>query len=257
MAAQHSNDVLKSMQIGIRAGFFWNEEVLKSMQNDANIQVRTSLLTAIKQASMHFARHKTVPPNLEMCKLRDDRKLEYFENKETAVRFYFERVHKSQVFCFNINSKITKKITSYVAYAQLTDEHGRLFYIFLTQGHLQILLADDLDAVLGFMIEHAQKIELPNVCVWCGKKPTKLQTCSGCNITKYCDKECQLAHYANGHKNCKKVIKEMEEADAATVQSTAADEQSAAADEQVEPGAIHDALANMSLDEGVAKRRGD
>ena len=125
-------------------------------------------------------------------------------------------------------------------------------------GRLQILwpkdikgTSEDMRQVMTFMCAYAQRIEIPAVCNWCGERRDKLLTCNGCKNTKYCDKDCQMAHYRNGHKNCKIVIQAMEAAAAAGRPAT---EESAEEQPEAEAGA---ALANMSLDEGVAKRRGD
>jgi sulfatase maturation enzyme AslB (radical SAM superfamily) len=53
-----------------------------------------------------------------------------------------------------------------------------------------------------------------DVCRYCDKhKPAKqIKECSGCKITRYCSRECQLAHYPEHKSMCTlmQVLSEME-----------------------------------------------
>ena len=42
-------------------------------------------------------------------------------------------------------------------------------------------------------------------CAHCGKVPRQMKRCAVCQTVGYCDKDCQTAHWKNGHKRvCKK-----------------------------------------------------
>jgi hypothetical protein len=84
--AARSNDVLKSM---LSVNFFWNEHVLKTLQNDVDKQLHASLFSAIEQAMNHLKQHNTMPPNLQACCLQADGKQTPLANSEELVQFFF------------------------------------------------------------------------------------------------------------------------------------------------------------------------
>ena len=67
-----------------------------------------------------------------------------------------------------------------------------------------------LDMAGGFQVrigkapnELAKMINRKKICVYCNKHhETKLMTCGSCEITRYCDAECQKADWKNHKKYC-------------------------------------------------------
>jgi hypothetical protein len=89
------------------------------------------------------------------------------------------------------------------------DDRGKnlRFYVFLNKnGRLGIVYAnEDTEEIVFFFIrEHSLTYSVGHYCSWCGDDSGKKKKyCSRCLKSKYCSKECQIAHAQSGHVNCK------------------------------------------------------
>jgi len=46
--------------------------------------------------------------------------------------------------------------------------------------------------------------DVPEICANCGKEGGNLKSCTACNLVKYCNRECQIAHRSMHKKECRK-----------------------------------------------------
>ena len=55
-------------------------------------------------------------------------------------------------------------------------------------------------------------LDVPDICANCGKgeeSSNGLKACTACKLVKYCNRECQIAHWPQHKKQCKKRAAEL------------------------------------------------